>query len=104
MPPQVTGQLLLASQLLLKSLLVASLLITVPPREGWLRSLIPILALLFLDRPVKIDAGLAITLPAGSPEIDQDRLTFPLHGGRPANAVPPVIIGDLRTSHEDQRE
>jgi hypothetical protein len=104
MPPQVTGQLLLASQLLLKSLLVASLLITVALREGRLRPRIPVLALLFLDRPVKIDAGFAITLPAGSPEIDQDRLTFPLHGGRPANPVPPVIIGDLRTSHEDQRE
>src|SRR4051812_5281168 len=72
-PPQVVGSLLQAPLFLLASLQVAPLLVAVPLREGRLRSLIPFLATLLLDRPVKAGAGLAITLPTGSPEVAHNR-------------------------------
>ena len=82
------------------SLLVASLLVAVPLREGRLRSLIPLLATLLLDCPVQADAGLAITLPAGSPEIAHDGFTIPIYDSGTANSVSPVVIAAIRTSRQ----
>ena len=47
-----------------------------------MRSLIPLLATLLLDCPVEAGAGLAITLPAGSPEIAQNDFTIPIYDSR----------------------
>jgi hypothetical protein len=103
-PPQVIGSLLQASLFLLASLLVASLLVAVPLREGRLRSLIPLLATLLLDCPVETDAGLAITLPAGSPEIAHDGFTIPIYDSGTANSISLVVIAAIRTSHQEQGE
>jgi len=92
------------SQFLLTSLLVAPLLIAVPLRKGWLRSLIPLLALLFLDRPVEACAGLAITLPTGSAEIAHEGFMIPIDGSRPPDAISLIIVADIRTSRQEQRE
>jgi len=74
-----------------------------------LRSLIPLLATLLLDCPVEADAGLAITLPAGSPEIAHDGVMIPIHDSGTANSVSLVVIAAIRTSrqeqgHQEQRE
>lgn len=60
--PRSLGSCYWRLQSFLKSLLVASLLITVPLREGRLRPRIPVLALLFLDCPVRIGDHLPGTL------------------------------------------
>jgi hypothetical protein len=69
-----------------------------------LRSLIPLLATLLLDCPVEADAGLAITLPAGSPEIAHDGVMIPIYDSGTANSVSPVVIAAIRTPHQEQRE
>jgi hypothetical protein len=101
-PPRVIGSLLLASLFLLASLLVASLLVAVPLREGRLRSLIPLLATLLLDCLIEADAGLAITLPAGSPEIAHDGFSIPVYDSRTTNSISRVVIAAIRTSHQEQ--
>jgi hypothetical protein len=69
-----------------------------------LRSLIPFLATLLLDHPVEASAGLAITLPAGSPEITQNDFTIPIYDSRTLDIVSPVVIAAIRTPHEEQDE
>jgi hypothetical protein len=103
-PPQVIRFLLLASLFLLASLLVAPLLVAVSLREGRLRSLIPLLATLLLDRPVEAGAGLAITLPASSPEIGHNGFTIPIYDSRTPDTVSLVVIADIGTSREKQGE
>jgi hypothetical protein len=69
-----------------------------------LRSLIPLLATLLLDCPVEADAGLAITLPAGSPEIAHGGFVIPINDSGTANTVSPVVIAAIRTSRQEQGE
>jgi hypothetical protein len=65
-----------------------------------LRSRIPLIATLLLDRPVEAGAGLAITIPAGSPEITHEDFSIPIYDSRTPDTVSLVIIANLRTAHE----
>jgi hypothetical protein len=67
-----------------------------------LRTFIPAVATLLLDRPVEAGTGLTIAFPAGPPEIGDGGFTIPIHDGGIVDAVSHVVIPATPTSRQNQ--